>query len=73
MDDSRLNRNYLHKRDKAEMIDLSNLELGNVFNIAISDFGLGIVLVLVQDVFHAPLLYLPGNGHNTTSAMLRLG
>lgn len=52
------------------MFDVGELKLADILNIAVSNLGGGIGLVLVEDALSVPLLNHASDGHNTASAML---
>lgn len=52
------------------MINIGDLELADVLNVAIANLGCSESLVLVQDVLVAPLLKFTGDRDDTTGAVL---
>lgn len=67
---SRLNGKNLYQWHETNMLNLSNFEFGDVFNVAVTGFGLSIICILVNDAVKVPSLELSGNSHNTASTVL---
>lgn len=54
------------------MCDIGKLELADVFDITVADFGRGVDLVFIKNALCVPLLDHACDGHNTASTMLFL-
>lgn len=55
---------------ETEVLDLADLEVGDVLNVTVAGFGNGVEVVFLQDSFRGPLLKFAGDGNDTASSVL---
>lgn len=60
----------LPARISKQVGDFDQLEARDVLDIALADFRLGVISVLVEDVVKVPARYLAYNTHDTAGSML---
>lgn len=61
----------LGERNQIEVFEIGDLEGADVLDVAISNLGMGVGLVLFENTLRVPVLQLASDGHNTTSAVLQ--
>lgn len=60
----------LREWSQRQVLDIGNLEAGDILDITVSYFWRGIGPVLVQDSIQAPVLQLAYKGNHTSSSVL---